>query len=84
MPRNDWQALYGKRRREIDRAILAEAERQIAAQERATLAQDRHLASEGVKCPKTSKRPSAAASAPRTLDSEARNAIARAFGRALT
>lgn len=27
--RNDWQTRYGKKRREIDRAILAECERSI-------------------------------------------------------
>jgi hypothetical protein len=32
---NEWQARYGKKRRAIDHALLAECERQIAREERA-------------------------------------------------
>ena len=35
--RGGWQARYGARRRAIDRALLAECERQIEADERARL-----------------------------------------------
>jgi hypothetical protein len=30
-PKNDWQARFGAKRRAIDRAVLAEAERQISS-----------------------------------------------------
>jgi hypothetical protein len=75
MTNNQWEKTYGARRRAIDKALLAEAERQITAQEHATLAQDDRLASEASQAPKTPERAS-------WLNEDARQRVAKAFGRA--
>jgi hypothetical protein len=74
-PPNGWEAKFGARRRAIDRELLAEVERQITAQERATLAQNGRLASEATQTPKAIELAS-------SLNSDQRTRIARAFGRA--
>ena len=74
-PPNRWEAKFGSRRRAIDKALLAEAERQISAQEHARSPQDSRWGSEAAQTPKTPERAS-------WLASEARSRIARAFGRA--
>ena len=52
MPKqNEWERLYGAKRRAIDRALLAECERAIALEEKS-----------GVSNPKTETPPSAAVS----------------------
>jgi hypothetical protein len=79
---NEWEKTYGARRRAIDRKLLAEVERQITAQERATLAQDARLTSTLRQSPKTPEHNPTPASTPSTLDEIARNRIAKAFGRA--
>ena len=73
-----WEQRFGARRRAIDRALLAECERQIAAQERATSPQDGRWGS-------APPDPETAADGQRArLDQAARTAIACAFGRPLT
>ena len=72
---NGWEKTFGARRRAIDRALLAECERQIAAQERAKTPQDGRWTSEAAQAPKNPEQAS-------WLASEARDRIARAFGRA--
>jgi hypothetical protein len=67
-----WEQRFGARRRALDRALLAECERQIAAQERAKAPQDCRPAAQ---TPETPERAF-------WLASEARGRIARAFGRA--
>jgi hypothetical protein len=67
-PPNGWEAKFGCRRRAIDKALLAECERQIAAQ-------DGHSTPKATQCPKTPERAS-------WLDDDARLQIAKAFGRA--
>jgi hypothetical protein len=74
-PPNGWEAKFGSRRRAIDKALLAECERQIAAQERAKTPQDGRWTSEAAQAPETPEQAS-------WLASEARDRIARAFGRA--
>ena len=74
-PPNGWEAKFGSRRRAIDKTLLAECERQIAAQERARSPQDGRWTSETAQAPKTPEQAS-------WLASEARNRIAKAFGRA--
>ena len=78
---NEWQARYGQKRRAIDRALLAECERQIAREECALgelqNSQDDHSASGRPNTAKNSRRAS-------PLDHDARAAIALAFGRPLT
>jgi hypothetical protein len=73
-PPNGWEAKFGSRRRAIDKALLAECERQIAAQEHARSPQDGRWGPEAAQAPKTSEQAS-------WLASEARNRIAKAFGR---
>lgn len=73
MKANDWQKRFGAKRRAIDKAILAECERQIALEERR---------GDGAGGPKADSR-SPTPPKPGTAASEARNAIARAFGRPL-
>jgi hypothetical protein len=68
-PPNGWEAKFGSRRRAIDKTLLAECERQIAAQERAKTPQD---------CRPAAETPEQAS----WLASEARDRIARTFGRA--
>ena len=66
MPKqNEWERLYGAKRRAIDRALLAECEAAIALEEKS-----------GVSEPKTEIPPSAAVSG-----LSERDRIARAFGR---
>ena len=72
---NDWQKRFGAARRAIDRAILAECERRIAAE-------DRQATETGSGRPRTDFRRQTPAE-PETGASEARSAIARAFGRPL-
>jgi hypothetical protein len=69
---NGWEKAFGARRRAIDRSLLVECERQIAAQEHATLAQDARWGPKAIHTP------------PERLDQAARAAIARAFGRPMT
>jgi hypothetical protein len=69
-----WEQRFGARRRAIDRKILAEAEREISAQERATLPPDARLTTKAIQTPPD----------PARLDQAARTAIALAFGRPLT
>lgn len=64
----DWQKRFGAKRRVIDRAILAECERQIAREAQGPASTDSR-----------SRTPPQ----PETTASEARAAIARAFGRPL-
>jgi hypothetical protein len=72
---NNWEKTFGARRRAIDKALLAECERQIAAQKHARSPQDGRWTSEAAQTPKTPERAS-------WLASEARDRIAKAFGRA--
>jgi hypothetical protein len=75
---NEWEKTYGARRRAIDSEILAECERQIAAQERARLPQGGHWDA-------IPPHPETAVNSQRArLDQAARTAIARAFGRPMT
>jgi hypothetical protein len=69
-PPNGWEAKFGCRRRAIDRALLAECERAINEPSKP---QDGRW---GSPAPKTPEQAS-------WLASEARERIARAFGRAL-
>jgi hypothetical protein len=71
---NEWEKTYGARRRAIDKALLAEVERQISAQEHARSPQDGRWNSETAQAPKPPEQAS-------WLASEARNRIAKAFGR---
>jgi hypothetical protein len=41
---NDWERRFGRRRREIDRAVLEAAERAIAAEEAARELEERRVA----------------------------------------
>ena len=75
---NEWEARYGAKRRQIDRELLAECERTLEAPK---MPEDRHLASEDARRPKTPERASTAAERPASLDLAARERIARAFGR---
>jgi hypothetical protein len=61
---NEWQARYGKKRRAIDRALLAECERRLASEEQAANT-TRHNPNTGRLLP---------------LDHDALAAIALAFG----
>jgi hypothetical protein len=70
---NSWLSLYGAKRRAIDIAILAEAERAIDDPQSA---EDGRLAPQATRTPKAPVRPS-------TLDRNMRLAIAKAFGRPL-
>jgi hypothetical protein len=70
-----WEQRFGARRRAIDRALLAECERQTAAQERAKAPQDCRFDPPATQTPETPERAS-------WLDQMARHRIARAFGRA--
>jgi hypothetical protein len=70
-----WEQRFGARRRAIDRALLAECERQITAQERAKAPQDCRFDPPAAQTPETPERAF-------WLASEARSRIARAFGRA--
>jgi hypothetical protein len=79
---NEWEKAFGARRRAIDRALLAECEKQIAAQEHARAPQDGLLAPNIRQSPKPKEHTPTPATNPRTLDATARAAIARAFGRA--
>jgi hypothetical protein len=74
MTQSTWQARYGTRRRQIDRALLAELERQISSPGNATPPQDVNFASTATRTPKTQEQAS-------WLDRLARNRIAQAFGR---
>ena len=65
---NEWQARYGKKRRAIDRALLAECERRLASEERAANTTHNNTNAERLS----------------PLDHSARAAIALAFGRPLT
>ena len=73
MTKNHWEMHYGARRRELDRALLAEAEAAINATPEP---QDGRCGSDATQTPKTPEQAS-------WLASEARERIARAFGRAL-
>jgi hypothetical protein len=72
---DEWEKTFGARRRAIDKALLAECERQIAAQEHARSPQDGRWTSEAAQAPKNPEQAS-------WLASEARDRIAKAFGRA--
>jgi hypothetical protein len=71
---NEWEKAFGARRRAIDRALLAEAE---AAINLTPEPEGSRLTSEATQAPKTPEQAS-------WLASEARNRIAKAFGRALS
>lgn len=73
MRKNDWQLKFGAKRRAIDRALLAECERQIALEMACGDGAGAPKANSGCQTPPQSE----------TAASEARNAIARAFGRPL-
>ena len=79
LPRSDWQARYGAKRRAIDRAILAEAER-WALPEAPQKPQDAPIAFSASPYRPASKRLSVSPAEAKTM----REAIARAFGRPLT
>ena len=72
---NDWQKQFGARRRELDRAILREAERAIGLEEVA-----------GAQTAKNGPRPSAVNSVAPDIDfnDAERKRIAKAFGRPVT
>ena len=70
---NQWEKEFGRRRRQIDRELLAEAERQIAALEDVAPCSDAHLAPKATQTPKNSRWPP-------TLNQDACAAIARALG----
>jgi hypothetical protein len=64
---NQWEALYGEKRRAIDRALLAECENAL---------DEPQAASKATQTPKAIELAS-------SLNSDQRTRIARAFGRAL-
>jgi hypothetical protein len=80
--KNMWEQRFGAKRRAIDHTLLAECERQIAAQEHARAPQGGLFASKTTQAPKTPDNSPTVANNPHTLDATARAAIARAFGRA--
>jgi hypothetical protein len=56
MTDNEWQKTHGARRRQIDRELLAEVERQIAALDDAAPPQDVNFTPAATRTPKTQER----------------------------
>jgi hypothetical protein len=71
---NEWGTRYGKKRRALDRKLLAEAEAQIPSPDDAAPCTDGRFASQATRMPKPPERPT-------TLDRNMRLTIAKAFGR---